>query len=271
MVTDAGPVLVERDGAAVWITLNRPDRLNAITPAMADDLLAAFTALADDESARVVVLRGSGRAFCGGLDIKETLASVDQLDVDGQEGAELSVLARIILAIRRCPQPVVALVHGAACGGGFAFALAADVRIAGESARMNDAFVNLGVSGCELGVSYFLPRYIGLSAASELMYTGRFVHAERARELGLVSTVVPDDALEQAGRDLVADMLRVAPLALRKTKETLAKSIGMADLEEILALEEATQLECMRGPSFEEGLRAFVEKRDPQFTAHPPA
>ncbi|MDQ6526894.1 enoyl-CoA hydratase-related protein [Nocardioides sp. LHD-245] len=269
MVTDASAVLVEREDATVWITLNRPDRLNAITPAMADDLLAVFTALADDEAARVVILRGSGRAFCGGLDIKETLASMGQWDIDAQDDSEPSVLARIILAIRRCPQPVVALVHGAACGGGFAFALAADVRIAGESARMNDAFVNLGVSGCELGVSYFLPRYIGLSAASELMYTGRFIHADRAHELGLVSTVVPDEELEQAGRDLAAEMLRVAPLALRKTKETLAKSIGMTDLEKVLALEEATQLECMRGPLFEEGLRAFVEKRDPQFTADP--
>lgn len=268
-MNDAGPILVDRDGAAVWITLNRPDRLNAITPAMSEELLAVFTALADDESARVVVLRGSGRAFCGGLDIKEALASMDQLDLDGQKEPELSVLARIILAMRRCPQPVVALVHGAACGGGFAFALAADVRIAGDSARMNDAFVNLGVSGCELGVSYFLPRYVGLSAAAELMYTGRFVGAERARELGLVSTVVPDDALEQTGRNLVADMLRVAPLALRKTKETLGRSIGMSDLEEVLALEEATQLECLRGPVFEEGLRAFVEKRSPNFAADP--
>lgn len=269
MVTTPSTILVERKGPAVWITMNRPHRVNAITPTMAEELLGVFTALADDDTARVVVLRGSGRGFCGGLDIKEALAGPDLTDGIDELVPGQSTLSQVILAMRRCPQPVIALVHGAACGGGFAFALAADVRIAGESARMNDAFVNLGVSGCELGVSYFLPRYVGLSVASELMYTGRFIHAERALQLGLVSSVVPDDELEDAGHELVADMLRVAPMALRKTKETLTQTLQMTDLQEVLVLEEATQLECLRSPGFEEGMRAFVENRTPQFTAEP--
>lgn len=130
---------------------------------------------------------------------------------------------------------------------------------------MNDAFVTLGVSGCELALSYFLPRYIGLSAAAELMYTGRFIDAPRALSLGLVSAMVADDELDQAGEQLVTELLRVAPRALFKTKETLHSLLDCEDLREVIARERATQIECARGPDFEEGLRAFIEKRTPQF------
>jgi enoyl-CoA hydratase/carnithine racemase len=255
MTPEPKEIVVQRRGSAVWITLNRPNQLNAITPTMANELLSVFDSLVADYSARVVVLRGSGRGFCAGLDIKIAL----QRQEDANQ--EAMPLPEIIRAMRRCPQPIIALVHGAACGGGFAFALAADVRIAGESARMNDAFVNLGVSGCELGVSYFLPRQVGLSVAAELMYTGRFLDSHRAREVGLVSEVVPDDALEGAGAQLVEDMLRVAPLALRKTKETLGRVLGIADLDEVLEIEQATQIECIQAGNFEEELRSFVEHR----------
>ena len=260
MPLELSAITVQRRGAEVWITLNRPERRNAITPGMARELLDVFERLMKDDSARVVVLRGSGKGFCAGLDIKE---AITRRETSAEDDLRLPAL---ILAMRRCPQPIIALVHGAACGGGFAFALAADVRIAGESARMNDAFINLGVSGCELGVSYFLPRQVGLSVATELMYTGRFVDAQRAREIGLVSRVVPDDELEGAGAELAADMLRVAPLALRKTKETLGRTLGIADLETVIDIEQATQLECMQGADFEEGLRAFVEGRPPRFS-----
>lgn len=263
MTPDPPEIVVQRRGSEVWITLNRPDRLNAITPTMANELLSVFESLVEDHSARVVVLRGSGRGFCAGLDIKQAL----QRQEDARH--ESMPLPDVIRAMRRCPQPIIALVHGAACGGGFAFALAADVRIAGESARMNDAFVNLGVSGCELGLSYFLPRQVGLSVAAELMYTGRFLDAYRAREVGLVSEVVPDDALEAAGTQLARDMLRVAPLALRKTKETLGRALGIAHLDEVLEVEQATQLECIQEGGFEERLRAFVEHPVPRLDDEP--
>lgn len=246
-------ITVERRGAADWITLDRPERLNAINPAMADELADHFAGLCDDPSVRVVVLRGSGRAFCAGLDIKAR--------VNGENGDRTTRrLPEVIRNMRRCPQPVVALVHGAACGGGLAFALAADIRVAGDSARMNDAFVTLGLSGCELGLSYFLPRQVGLSVAAELMYTGRFIDAERALQVGLVSQVVPDDRLEAAGEALVADMLRVAPLALRKTKETLWAALGIGDLDQVMALELETQKACMAATDFPGSLRAFVDK-----------
>lgn len=262
--TTADPLVVERRGAVEWITFNRPERLNAITPAMADALADRVAALQTDHSARVVVLRGAGRAFCAGLDIKERVG-----DGGGMPGRDsgLARLPEIVNGLRTCPQPVIALVHGAAAGGGFAFALAADVRIAGTTAKMNDAFVRLGISGCELGLSWFLPRYVGLSVAAELMYTGQFLGAERAHQLGLVSRVVPDDELEAAGEELAGAMLRIAPLALRKTKETLLRALPVDDLSEVIAMEGRTQAECAKGPDFEEGLRAFVEKREPRFSA----
>jgi enoyl-CoA hydratase len=257
-------LIVERRGPVEWITFNRPERLNAITHELADAFADRVAALQDDTSARVVVLRGAGRGFCAGLDIKAR--SEDPDGSQSERGRGIDRLSEIVLGLRAIPQPVVALVHGPACGGGFAFALAADIRIAGESARMNDAFVTLGISGCELGLSYFLPRHVGTSVAAELMYTGAFIDAERALSVGLVSRVVPDADLESAADELIGRMLRVAPLALRKTKETLRKALDLHDLAEVIDIELKTQLECSRGPDFEEGMRAFIEKRPPNFT-----
>jgi enoyl-CoA hydratase/carnithine racemase len=133
-------------------------------------------------------MRGAGAAFCAGLDIKEHRGGDRVPDTAGraEPGYHLFDIVRLM---RACPQPVIALVHGPACGGGFAMALAADIRLAGASARMNDAFVALGRSGCEMGLSYFLPRIVGLGVATELMYTGSFIDAKRAHAVGLVSGV----------------------------------------------------------------------------------
>lgn len=253
---------VERRGQTEWITLNRPAQLNAITSTMTSELGERFTSLQDDHDTRVVVLRGAGRGFCAGLDLNAHAAGGEAPETGG--GVQLPDIIRLM---RRCPQPIVSLVHGPACGGGFAFALASDIRIAGASARMNDAFVTLGISGCELGVSYFLPRQVGMSVAAELMYTGRFIDAQRALQVGLVSRVVPDDQLEAAAEELVADLLRVAPMALRKTKETLRRALDVNDLDAVIEMELATQRECLQGPNFREAIQAFVEKRPPRFTS----
>ena len=155
--------------------------------------------------------------------------------------------------------------QGAACGGGFAFALAADIRIAGESARMNAAFIKLGLSSCDMGVSYFLPRVVSRSIASELMLTGRFIHAQRALATGLVSEVVPDDQLEAAGQRFVDEMLATSPMGLRLTKEGLNLATDAPCLEAAIAIENRNQTLCARTEDFAEGLRAFLEKRAPVY------
>lgn len=257
---------IARDGAVDWLTLNRPDRLNTLTGTMVEELCDYFDGLRRDFSVRVVVMRGAGRAFCAGLDIKEHLSGDKVPEAAGRQrpGYHLFDIVRLM---RACPQPIVALVHGPACGGGFAMALAADIRIVGETARMNDAFVALGRSGCELGLTYFLPRIVGLGIASELMLTGAFIDARRAAQVGLANRVVADADMAAAAKEILEPMLRTAPLGLRMTKETLNKALRIGDLDAVIDLEERAQSICGRGPDFEEAMRAFLEKREPRYAA----
>jgi enoyl-CoA hydratase/carnithine racemase len=259
-------LLVRREGPVDWVTLNRPERLNSVTGTMVRELWSYFSEIEHDYSRRVVVLRGAGKHFCAGLDLKVFGNPEEEIPMGrGQLRPEAS-LPGVIRLMRRCPQPVIGLIHGAACGGGLAFALACDIRVAGESARMNDAFIKLGISGCELGLSYFLPRMVGLSVASELMLTGRFVDAARALSIGLVSRVVPDDEIESAARDYLVDLLRATPLGLRQTKATLNLANRLNELDAVLDLEQHVQMECMRSGDFDEALAAFTEKREPRFS-----
>jgi enoyl-CoA hydratase len=148
----------------------------------------------------------------------------------------------------------------------FIFALASDIRIAGRSAKMNAAFIRLGLSACDIGVSYFLPRLVGVSVASELMLTGRFIGAQRALMTGLVSEVVEDDRLEEAAQPFVEDLLNATPLGLRLTKECLNMSVDAPSLESAIAMEDRNQILCAQGPDFQEGIRAFMEKRKPNYS-----
>ena len=254
---------LRREGAVLWCTLNRPEALNTFNAKFVEEYHDLLDALAGDPATRIVVLRGAGRAFCAGLDLKETGFTGDggvSASLRGQQR-----ISQIALKMRRLPQVFVACVHGAACGGGFMLALASDIRIAGASARMNAAFIKLGLSGCDVGVSYLLPRLVGASVASELILTGRFLHAERARELGLVAAVVPDEKLEEEARAWLADLLRTTPLGLRLSKEALNASLDMGSLEAVVAMEDRNQVLCARSKDFGEGVRAFLEKREPAF------
>ncbi len=260
---DYKTIQVETRGAVHWLTLNRPEALNSINTQMTGELSDYFGGLYHDRDCRIVVMRGAGRAFCAGLDIKAT-ADRDDLPFGGGFGFQ-GYLAEVYLKMHRCPQPIIALVHGAAAGGGFAFALAADIRIAGETARMNAAFIRLGLSACDMGVSYFLPRVVGRSVASELMLTGRFINAQRALATGLVSEVVADDQLESAAQPYIEEMLMTSPMGLRLTKEGLNLAVDAPSLEATMAIENRNQVLCARTEDFAEGLRAFIEKRSPVF------
>ena len=263
-MSDYQTITVEKRGAVDWLTLDRPEQLNAISLEMVDELRDYFGKLCEDDSVRIVVMRGAGRAFCAGLDIKQA-GEREHNPFGGGMGFQ-GYLAEVYIRMRRCPQPIVALVQGAACGGGFSFVLASDIRIAGESAKMNAAFIRIGLSACDMGSSYFLPRLVGTSVASELMLTGRFIHADRALATGLVSEVVADDELEAAAAPYVEEMLRTSPMGLRLTKEGLNVAIDAAGLEAAMAIENRNQLMCSRTSDAREGMRAFLEKRDPVYT-----
>jgi enoyl-CoA hydratase/carnithine racemase len=267
MANEYKTISVEKRGEVDWLTLNRPEAMNAISLDMVGELNDYFGKLYHDASVRVVVMRGAGRAFCAGLDIKQHDGRSPQAVPFGGGFGFQGYLADVYIKMRRCPQPIISLLHGPACGGGFAFALASDIRLAGESVRMNAAFIRIGLSSCDMGVSYFLPRLVGGSIAAELMMTGRFVHAQRALAIGLVAEVVPDDQLEAAAQPWIEDLLHASPMGLRMTKEGLAMAIDAPSLEAAMAIENRNQTLTGKSPNFTEGMRAFLEKRQPNYIA----
>lgn len=259
-------ISVEARDTIEIVSLDRPDALNAVTPAMADELIAYFSGLHDRLSTRVVILRGNGRAFCAGAELgSEAFAAPGagrpQRQLDMQQR-----YSRIIRLMRSCPQPIVALVHGAACGAGFSLVLASDVRFATAAARMNAAYIRVGVGGCDMGSGYLLPRLIGLSVASELLLTGRFLEADRAKAVGLVSDIVPDDKLLDTGLAFAAEMARASPMGLRLTKQTLNALIDAPGIDAALMIEDRQQVILLETSDHREAVTAFRERRDPLYS-----
>jgi enoyl-CoA hydratase/carnithine racemase len=253
-----------RDGIDI-LSLNRPNALNAVTPVMAEELIAYFSGLHDRLTTRIVIFRGNGRAFCAGAELDSDAfaapgAGRPQRQLDMQQR-----YSRIIRLMRSCPQPIVALVQGAACGAGFSLLLASDVRFAAPAARMNAAYIRVGVGGCDMGSGYLLPRLIGLSVASELLLTGRFLGAERAKAVGLVSEVVDDDKLLETGLAFAAEMARASPMGLRMTKQTLNALIDAPGIDAALMIEDRQQVMLLETGDHQEAVAAFREKRDPTY------
>jgi enoyl-CoA hydratase len=257
-------ITFEKDGHVGLITLNRPKRLNALSQTMVRELIELLDRLCEDLDTRVVLLTGAGRGFCAGADLKggdgegawdESLGPI-QSQYRLQQG-----YASLVTRLREIPQPIIAAVNGPAAGGGLCLALAADVRYASESARFNCAFIKLGLSGGEMGSSYFLPRIVGASMAAELMYTGRLIDADTALKIGLVSKVVPDGEVVKAARGLTAEMLSNAPFALRMTKEVFNFGLCAPSLEHQIHMENRTQTINFFTDDFREGAMSFVEKR----------
>lgn len=256
-------LLVKKEGPVDWLILNRPEALNSLSRRLVAELHHYFDSLQSNYETRVVVMRGAGRMFCAGLDMKDPerkpTRNADQ-GMQSQRG-----FSGLVMKMRRAPQPIIGLLHGHAAGGGFSIALGCDVRIAAEGTKMNCAFIKIGLSGCEMGSSYHLPRLVGTSNAAELLYTGRFIDATRALRLGLVSDVVPEADLEAAGRALAADMVATAPLGLRLSKEAFWASVDAQNLESAIAMEDRNQILSVANGDLDEGIAAFLEKRKPQW------
>ena len=218
---------VIKDGAIDWLWLNRPDALNSINTQMVTDLRHYFDSLMENDETRVVLMGGRGRAYCAGLDIKSA-SSRNEKAPFGQGMGFQGYLAEVYIRMRRCPQPIISLVQDAACGED----LPSRSRVtsgSAENARFNAAFIKIGLSACDMGTSYFLPRLVGTSLASELMLTGRFIHADRALATQLVSQVVPEAELQAAGKALAEEVLLASPMGLRLTKDGLNMAVDAAD------------------------------------------
>ena len=254
---------IKKEGAIDVVTLNRPEALNALSREMMLELQHYFGKLYTDYTVRVVVLTGAGRGFCSGLDLKEDRSDEPGGVVGGMQTQRR--VSEIMLRMRRAPQPIISLINGPASGGGFGLALASDIRIATPSMRMNAAFIRIGLSACDVGVSYFLPRLVGSSLASELLLTGNFIEADRALRSGLVSSVVEADQLMDKGLQMAKDILRNSPIGVRLTKDCLNMSIDAPSLDAVIAMEDRQQILISATGDMREGVSAFLEKREAHY------
>ena len=263
----------ERHDTSVVVTLNNPNGFNALAPNMTDDLVEALKEAAADRSCRSIVLTGAGqKAFCAGIDVKSVATrdaaagSDDRLDPVAQGFENLHHhLSSMIRTIHTLPVPVISAVNGHAIGVGFALAAASDLRVAGDNAKFADGFIRRGISGCELGLSYFLPKLVGASVAFDWMLTGRRVEADEAARSGFIGQVVdPTDTVETAlalGRSIA----ELAPMAVSMTKEVMWSNLHATSLDQALALEGRTQAMTRTTADAAEARLSFLEKRPPVF------
>jgi len=259
--------LYEARNGVAWIRLNRPERLNALTFEVYRELTDAFAALQDDAEVRAVVLTGEGRAFCSGGDVRDIIGELQSRDAEGLlEFTRLT--CELVRNIRHLRKPVIASLNGTTAGAGACIALASDLRIASTEARIAFLFVKVGLSGADMGAAHLLPRVVGLSKATELLYTGDFITAEEALACGLYNRVVPQADLESETRALAERLARGPSFALAVTKEMLNRELDVS-LDTALELEAAAQAVCMRHPDYAEAYRAFTEKREPRFSPTP--
>ncbi|NVI89064.1 enoyl-CoA hydratase/isomerase family protein [Actinomadura sp. BRA 177] len=249
------------------LTLSRPERLNAMSAELLAELHRTLDAVAEDPGCRVVVLTGAGRGFCAGLDLTAyDLGSQRERRESPQERLALQKhIAALVPKLRAMPQPVVAAVNGPAAGGGLALALASDVRIAGASARFNVAFVRIGLSGCDIGVSWMLPRLVGASRAFELLLTGRLIDAAEADRIGLVTRVVPDGELLESALETARAIRANSPMGVRMTKEVMWSQLEIGSLQAGIDLENRTQILTSYTEDHDEAAAAFRERRPPAF------
>lgn len=250
------------------LTLNDPARYNSLTNGMVAELRAAFAQLRTDRTARVIVLTGRGRGFCAGANMTGDDPPPPEAEGRGRVGfinALQENLAELVLAIHEAPQPVIAAVHGGAVGGGFALSLASDLRVATTDAYFAAHFIRVGLSSCDVGTSYLLPRIVGPTLAMELMLTGRRVPATEAMGMGLLNRVVDADGLLPAALDLAAMITANSEYGVLMTKRGMWANLDTNSIRHAMELENRTQvLGCFTGNMTEAG-QAFVEKRPPRW------
>ena len=256
------------------VTLNRPDRLNALSFDLVDELHAALDAVHRDNECRVVVLTGAGRGFCSGLDLTSIEGSSTSAGTTGPRAGMLSQshIAALPQKLRAMQQPVIAAVNGAAYGGGFALALACDIRVASPEAKFCSQFIKVGIGGCDIGISYTLPRMVGASRAFELLLTARQVDAEEAARIGLVAEVTaPDISAVDRALELAATICDYSPFGVVMTKEVMWANLDAPSLEAAIHLENRTQILASTGGEVMEAAAAFMEKRPPVWSRAAPS
>jgi enoyl-CoA hydratase len=265
--TDADVLISTSADGVRQITMNRPAKLNAMTVSMVEHLHHALDEVAADRHCRVVILTGAGRGFCAGLDLSGYGIP------PGHEGrgkvptdfATQQHIAALIPHLRRVPQPVIAAVNGPAAGGGFSLVLGSDIRIAATTATFNAAFVRIGLSACDIGTSWLLPRLVGAGRAHELMLTGRICTADEALSMGLVLEVVPNDELLDRALAEAELIMRNSPMGIHMTKEVMWSALEIPGQQAAIDLENRTQIMVLQTADHLEAVAAFLERRPPDY------
>lgn len=246
-----------------FLTLNRPERLNAISLTMASELYELFDDLQGNDEIRVLIITGAGRGFCSGADLSNPEIIRPSVD-DGAIGHLKSVQRRysgLVVRLRAIPQPVIAAVNGPAAGGGMGLALASDIIYASATANFVNSFINIGLSGGELGSSYLLPRMVGVSRAAEILYTGRTVDARDAERIGIITRLFEDNSkMLEAAMDTAREMLNKNPVGLRFTKESLNRNLSAVSLEAAIEREDLNQSITIVTPGIQEAAKRFSKK-----------
>lgn len=261
-MTEQSRIQVDREGAVGWIRINRPERLNAFSGTMREDLAAALAAMEADDDVACVVITGVGRAFSTGGDVR-VMAEI----IDAQDEARFEHLVRagaeVVERIDAMSKPVIAAVNGPSAGAGACLALACDIRVASESASVGLTFMRVGLHP-DWGGSFFLPKLVGYGIAAEAVLTGGMINAERAERLGIFNKVVPAADLETTARSMAGQIAAAPRGVVAAAKRTLRRSLH-APLDTILEEEVHAQLDAFHSPDFREGITAFIEKRTPRF------
>jgi len=267
-----GTVIVETARPHVRVVrLNRPERLNAMSIDLSLELKDALEQVGRDNDCRVIVLTGAGRAFCSGLDLKDpsVIPNIEGLTVPRIGPRAIRIYSQLVPIMRHTPQPILAAINGAAYGGGLCLALAADLRIASESALFNATGIVNGLTSTELGASWLLPRLIGAANANDILLTGRRLDAHEALRMGLVSRVLPDDELLDDALDIATAMCEFSPYGVQMTKQVLWANLENTSLAAAIELEDRNQIMLGMTDNLPEAISAFDQKRKPVYTDLP--
>jgi enoyl-CoA hydratase/carnithine racemase len=254
---------VDSASAVATITLNRPERLNALTFEVYAELRDTFRALDTEPGVRAIIITGAGRAFCSGGDVEDIIGALFSRDAAGLlEFTRLT--GALILSMRQCRRPIIAALNGTVAGAGAVIAAASDIRVAAENAKIAFLFTRVGLAGADMGAVWLLPRIVGMAHASELLMLGDFISAERAWQIGLYNRVVPGERLMAEATEIAARLARGPSAALGVTKRALNEEAAM-DLASAIEYEAQVQARCMEDPNYREAYEAFRAKREANF------
>ena len=267
MGSDALVKLDKPQAHVTRMTLNKPQRLNSMSFGLVEALYEAIEVVGRDNDTWVVVLTGAGRGFCSGLDLHDRgmPPNIEGLGFSRLAMKSMSFMGGVVPALRSLPQPVVAAINGPAIGGGLCLALGADIRYAAESAYFANAGITNGLAGSELGITYLLPRSVGMSHAAEILLTGRRFEAHDALQMGLVSRVVPDDQLLSAALETAASMCELSPFGLQMTKQCMWANVEISSLQAAIDFENRNQLLAGYTGNLDEAIAAWRENRKPVY------